>query len=361
MPALFLARACSKTGFDGSPFRKLCSKTTIRLAFCGIVAAAAGLMAEPREAAADVCGLSNTGIEPQSGLAGTANLNALACGINSSASGTFDTAVGGSASTGAGRSLTFISGAVSSATAIGTNSWANGIDATAVGGSNSDPALTSATTGTQAIANFASAFGSHAVASGVSSTAIGDQTRVSGANSTALGASASATFANSTAIGNGATTTRANQQSFGTASNTYTLAGITSAASLAAQTGPVSIVTSDGAGNLATLSSASIASVASVAALDGRVTNLENNVRSLNNDVRKAFEGAAVAIAMGGAALPDNKRFAISANWGNFSGENAFGGVAQMRISNNFVANAAIGAGFNRGGVGGRVGGTFAW
>jgi hypothetical protein len=64
---------------------------------------------------------------------------------------------------------------------------------------------------------------------------------------------------------------------------------------------------------------------------------------------------------MGGSALPDNKRFAISANWGNFSGENAFGGMAQMRISNNFVANAAIGAGFARGGVGGRVGGTFAW
>ncbi len=152
-----------------------------------------------------------------------------------------------------------------------------------------------------------------------------------------------------------------NQVALGTTTNTYTLAGITSAASLAAQTGPVSFVTSDAGGNLATLSSASIASVASVAALDGRVTNLETNVRTLNFDVRKAFEGAAVAIAMGGAALPDNKKFAISANWGNFSGENAFGGMAQMRITNNFVANAAIGAGFARGGVGGRIGGTFAW
>ena len=148
---------------------------------------------------------------------------------------------------------------------------------------------------------------------------------------------------------------------FGTATNTYTMPGVASAASLAAQTGSLSFVTSDAGGNLATLSSGSIASVASVAALDGRVTNLENNVKTLNYDVRKAFEGAAVAIAMGGSALPDNKKFAISANWGNFSGENAFGGVAQVRISNNFVANAAIGAGFARGGVGGRVGGTFAW
>jgi hypothetical protein len=135
------------------------------------------------------------------------------------------------------------------------------------------------------------------------------------------------------------------------------MAGVTSAASLAAQSGPTRVVTTDAAGNLATTTF----NPGSVAALDSRVTTLENNVNNLNFNVRKAFEGAAVAIAMGGSALPDNKRFAISANWGNFSGENAFGGMAQMRISNNFVANAAIGAGFARGGVGGRVGGTFAW
>jgi trimeric autotransporter adhesin len=102
------------------------------------------------------------------------------------------------------------------------------------------------------------------------------------------------------------------------------------------------------------MSTAGLASAGSVAALDGRVTALESNMR-------KAFEGSAVAIAMGGVALPDNKKFAISANWGNFSGEDAFGGMAQFRVSNNFVANAAVGAGFARGGVGGRVGGTFAW
>ncbi len=144
---------------------------------------------------------------------------------------------------------------------------------------------------------------------------------------------------------------------FGNGSNTYTMTGIASPNGRAAQSGPVSFVTSDAAGNLATTNF----NVAAVAGLDGRVTSLENNVKTLNYDVRRAFEGAAVAIAMGGSSLPDNKRFAISANWGNFSGENAFGGMAQMRISNNFVANAAIGAGFARGGVGGRLGGTFAW
>jgi hypothetical protein len=57
------------------------------------------------------------------------------------------------------------------------------------------------------------------------------------ANSAAIGSNAKATFDNSAAIGTGATTSRANQQSFGTAANTYTLAGITSGASKAAQSG----------------------------------------------------------------------------------------------------------------------------
>jgi hypothetical protein len=203
--------------------------------------------------------------------------------------------------------------------------------------------------------------GSNNTVNATNAVAIGNATTVTGSNAVAIGQGSAAGFANSAAFGPGATTGRVNQQVFGTATNTYTMPGVTSAASLAAQAGPLSVVTSDGAGNLATLSSASIASATSVAALDGRVSNLESNVKTLNYDVRKAFEGAAVAIAMGGSALPDNKKFAISANWGNFSGENAFGGVAQLRISNNFVANAAIGAGFARGGVGGRVGGTFAW
>jgi hypothetical protein len=205
--------------------------------------------------------------------------------------------------------------------------------------------------------------------------ALGDTATASAANATAVGSGTTAAFSNSTAIGNGATTTRANQQAFGTATNTYTMAGITSAASLAAQTGPVSLVTTDAAGNLASMSTTGLATVGVVTALDSRVTGLdgrvtgldnrvtsiENNVQNLNFQVRKAFEGAAVAIAMGGSALPDNKRFAISANWGNFAGENAFGGMAQMRVTDNFVANAAVGAGFARGGIGGRVGGTLAW
>ena len=77
-----------------------------------------------------------------------------------------------------------------------------------------------------------------------------------GTNATAVGPGASATFANSSAFGAGASATAANQMAFGTASNTYRMPGITSAASLAAQSGPTSFVTTDANGNLAATSSA---------------------------------------------------------------------------------------------------------
>jgi hypothetical protein len=288
------------------------------------------------------------------------NLGAIAIGAadgggwGTVATGAFSTAIGG------GDSGSGVVGARADgnfAFAVGGNSRANAANSIAIGGSAATGPGGAAFVNAAATNGIAFGNGAQVGAGGSNAMALGNGANAGGASSTAVGNGAAATFANSTAIGNGATVTRANQQSFGTAANTYTMSGITSAASLAAQTGPVSFVTTDAAGNLA----ASTFNPGSVAVLDGRVTNLENSVNNLNFNVRKAFEGAAVAIAMGGSALPDNKRFAISANWGNFSGENAFGGMAQMRISNNFVANAAIGAGFARGGVGGRVGGTFAW
>ena len=154
------------------------------------------------------------------------------------------------------------------------------------------------------------------VAGQINNTAIGQGAQANAIGSTALGFGANANFDNATAIGQGATVTRANQVVVGTATNTYTLSGITSAASLSAQSGPVSIVTTDANGNLATMSTSGIASAGTVAALDSRVSTLETNVNNLNYEIRKAFEGTAVAIAMGGAMLPDNKRFAISGNIG---------------------------------------------
>ena len=82
-------------------------------------------------------------------------------------------------------------------------------------------------------------------------SAFGDNTVATGSNSVALGLGASATHANASALGNGATTTRPNQVVIGTATNTYTTPGVTSNASIAVQSGPLSIVTTDANGNLA--------------------------------------------------------------------------------------------------------------
>jgi trimeric autotransporter adhesin len=77
--------------------------------------------------------------------------------------------------------------------------------------------------------------------------------------------------------------------------------------------------------------------------------------------MRQAFEGTAIAIAMGGAALPSDKKFAISTNWGTFRGQNALSLGAQMRLNQYVVLNGGVAAGFAQGGVGGRAGLTVAW
>jgi hypothetical protein len=136
----------------------------------------------------------------------------------------------------------------------------------------------------------------------------------------------------------------------GTATNTITAPGITSAASRAAQTGPVLIVTSDAGGNLAAVSPDEI--VTGSAAFQGLASSVEKN-----------SEGVAMALAMTGTGsiLPEGKDFAISANIGTFEGEGAmaFGGVA--RLSDSFFASGGLGLGTNEGTTGGRAGVTYAW
>jgi hypothetical protein len=126
--------------------------------------------------------------------------------------------------------------------------------------------------------------------------------------------------------------------------------GITSAASLAAQSGPTQVVTTDAAGHLA------------AAGFTGQdISTLQSNVGTLQTQMRQAFEGTAMAIALGGGALPADKKFAISTNWGTFRGENAMGLSAQMRLNDYVVMNGGVAAGFAERGVGGRAGLTVAW
>jgi hypothetical protein len=148
---------------------------------------------------------------------------------------------------------------------------------------------------------------------------------------------------------------------FGTASNTYRMPGITSAASLAAQSGPTAFVATDANDNLAATNFGpqNIGNLnASVAALQQNAAVLQEN---LQHGLNQAYEGTAIAIAMSGSALPDNKRFAVTSNWGNFRGTNAMSFIAQARVSDNIVANAGFASGFQYGGIGTRAGLTFAW
>jgi hypothetical protein len=268
----------------------------------GTNATATGQNANATGDAATATGANSNAIGDSATATGVGS-NAI--GGNATATGAFATA-NGFAATATGVSSTAIG---ENATATGRTARANGANATATG------------QGSTATGATASAFGQGSTATGDATTAIGQGSTAGATGASAIGQGATANFANSTAIGVGATTTAANQMSFGTLSNTYRMSGITSAASLAAQSGPTQVVTTDAAGHLA---------AASFSGQD--ISLLQSNVTTLQTQMKQAFEGTAVAIAMGGSALPSDKKFAISTNWGTFRGQNAMSLGAQMRL-----------------------------
>jgi hypothetical protein len=174
--------------------------------------------------------------------------------------------------------------------------------------------------------------------------AYGNTASAGTATSTALGNNASAAFASSTAVGAGAVTTRANQVVVGTASETYTLPGIGSAASSAAQSGPISLVTTDPSGNLAS---------------DGGA--LFSGLSGLGQQVDENTEGIAMALAMEAPYVPPGQKFAMSGGVGFFQDEAAFALGAGLRVNPNLQLSAGVGVGFRENTVGGRVGLTYGW
>ncbi|MFN4184001.1 MAG: YadA-like family protein, partial [Hyphomonas sp.] len=202
-------------------------------------------------------------------------------------------------------------------------------------------------------ASDALALGASSNASQAGSTALGAGAQATGAQSTAIGQGAVASFDNSVAIGQGVETTRANQVAIGSASNTYTLAGINSAASRAAQSGPVYAVTADGAGNLATMD---------MEPWFARVDGLETSVRQTGERFRKQSDGVAMALALGGAqVLQPDQTFSVSGNLGYFDNSSAAGIGAIGKVSENVYVNVGVGAGLRSGTVGGRAGVSWGW
>jgi hypothetical protein len=154
------------------------------------------------------------------------------------------------------------------------------------------------------------------------------------------------------AIGHGAATTRDNQIALGTTVNTYTAAGITSAASTAAQSGLVEVVTTDANGNLASSTPAELGFAST------------GDLQALRSDLDQTTEGVAMAMALSGIpnVLPEYTNYAVSTSWGGFGGESALAIGGAARLTDNLFLNAggAFGTG-GRGTGGGRAGFTYAW
>lgn len=196
------------------------------------------------------------------------------------------------------------------------------------------------------------AVGGDAVAGERSASAFGESTRASGVGATAIGAGSSAHHTNASAFGASATTTRDNQVALGTETNTYTLAGINSNSSRAAQSGPLEVVTSDASGNLGTVPISSFFS---------RVDGLEAEFEGINRNLNRQSDGIAIAMALGGINLPDGKDFALGGNVGFYDGTTAFGVGAIGQLTEGVYLNGGVGLGTKSSTVAGRAGMTLAW
>lgn len=358
---------------------------------CAALAAAAGLTTEPRGAQATECanaGAQTTAPDDNAAISNVAcgdaavanggratalgsstqatGLVATAVGFESVASGAGATALGGLSSA-TGNNSTALGGATfasgSQSIAVGVAAAAGGDGGTAIGS-----LATAVNTRGTAVGFFASAGGNESVALGASATAngaagtsVGAGAQAGGLSSVAVGSSSSAAFANSTAIGTGAVATRVNQQMFGTAISTYTMSGIASAASAAAQTGARQVVTSDANGNLATSSLAGLGIASS-----SQIGALQSQIDSLVLRDRQLASGIAISMALAQPLLQSGQTVGVRVGWGNFGGSNAVGVSAAGVLARGFAGPTTslvvdAGVGFSSGQGGGRVGMTLGW
>ncbi len=337
----------------------------------------ATLLAANGPARAQVVCEDNGGGGASGAVAGT---DAVACGPNANANN--DEAIGIGHNVEATGDAAIAIGSDANDSGIGTR--ASGLHAIAIGtdaDADADHAVAigdyadAGSTGAVAIGGDADGDGQGALASGTAAIALGDNSRALGTGSIAIGedssgsnggvsvgansratASDAAAFGNgaivthtqSVAIGSGATSTRANQIVLGTSSETYTMPGLSSAASAAAQSGPIEVVTTDAEGNLAT---------------DGGVlfASLAGAVPDLQDDIDTNRDGVALAMAMQVPYVPPSKTFALSSGLGFFEGATAFSVSTGWRINPSTQLDAGLGYGFNTDALGGRVGVTVSW
>ena len=59
--------------------------------------------------------------------------------------------------------------------------------------------------------------------------------------------------------------------------------------------------------------------------------------------------------------MPENKKFGVTAHYGNYLGRSAIGGSAMIRANQNVIVDVGVGVGTGTGSVGGRAGASFFW
>jgi hypothetical protein len=264
-------------------------------------------------------------------------INAIALGNGAQASNTSAIAEGAGAQANGINSIAIGNGAVSA-----TNSVVMGPGATDNGFMNASVYGANAQVG--AAGNIA--FGNGANASGTTSIAIGEMSLASGNASTAVGQSATVLATNGTAIGQGSI--------------------VQSAATNSVAIGQGSIATDPNTVSVGSLGDdRRIANVApGIFPTDAvNVEQLVSVAAGLQSQINRADSGVAMSMAMAGGFLPDNKQFALAANYGAFGGESGLALTGLYRVTGNVVisGSAGYGVGPDAGQFGGRIGMQYAW
>jgi len=91
------------------------------------------------------------------------------------------------------------------------------------------------------------------------------------------------------------------------------------------------------------------------------ISDAFNKLNDAFKKIDENSEGIAVAIALGGIALPQGKNFALAGNVGVYDDKQAAAAQAAIRVNETLTLNAGVGVGFDNGQVGGRVGFMAAW
>ncbi|HZN30895.1 MAG TPA: YadA-like family protein [Xanthobacteraceae bacterium] len=97
------------------------------------------------------------------------------------------------------------------------------------------------------------------------------------------------------------------------------------------------------------------------AGLQSQINRLQSQVNQVNQRVDTANAGAAMAMALSGGFLPDQKNFAVAFNYGTFQGQNAAALSTFLRMNEYVVFSAGMSYGVEAKQLGGRAGLLFAW